>query len=153
MKKLLVSCLLFLVTVSAFAAETPTPRVNIFSTSTDWEAVTGLRFGQYEVEFVPDNKLIGNIGLEMYLLDSFPCYGQTDKTQVWIGRNGRDTRNGIRMVCLYPPQTVNFAWRNAARDALQDTTTGILICPNASKNSIKIDLSKCTIGPEWKDVR
>jgi hypothetical protein len=123
-------------------------RVNIFSTSTDWEAVTGLRLRQYPIEFVRDDKLIGNPGIQIYYMDGFPCYGQPDKTEMWFGPNG-NTRNGIRIVCLYLPDRLTFGWRVAARNALQDATTGILTCP-ISRDAV-IDMSQCAKGKEWKD--
>jgi hypothetical protein len=124
-------------------------RVSIFSTSADWEAVTGLRFGQHTIEFEPDDKLVGD-GLELYFLDGFPCFGQTDTTNIWIGPRGQS--NGrLRLVCLYPPSVVYFAWRNAGRSAPQNATRGILECPNSGHGGVKIELSKCTQGKEWKE--
>jgi hypothetical protein len=125
------------------------PRISVFSTSTDWEAVTGLRLSQYEIEFIPDNKLIGNNGLEIYVLDGFPCYGQTERARMWIGPNGR-TDGGIRVVCAYAPEKLSFAWRNAARDDAQGRTTGIMDCELIDG---MVNMSKCVIGKEWDEFR
>lgn len=144
--------LLFAGASNAAEDPNPLPRVSVFSTSTDWEAITGLRLGQYEVSFTTDNKLVAN-GLELYFLDGFPCFGQTDTTNLWIGPNNRNNRGRLRLVCLYPPEIVRFAWRNVDRNAIQNATTGILECTNEGRNSIKIDLSKCTRGKEWKEFR
>ena len=39
-------------------APAPTPRVSIFSTSTDWQGITGLLLNEYRGVFKPDSKLI-----------------------------------------------------------------------------------------------
>ncbi|MDR2412928.1 MAG: hypothetical protein LBD50_01820 [Rickettsiales bacterium] len=126
-------------------------RVSIFSTSADWEAISGLRFFQSAIDFQPDSKLIGK-GLELYFLDNFPCFGQTDSTQIWLGANSDNGRR-IRIVCLFAPEKVYFAWRNAARDANQDKTTGILECPVKGESAFKINLSDCVKGKEWKEYK
>ncbi len=144
-----VLCALLIVfaVANTYAADAPT-RVNVFSTSTDWEAVTDLRLRQYDIDFRRDEKLIGNTGLEIYILDGFPCYGQPDKTQMWFGP-GNATRNNIRIVCLYLPEELKFGWRVATRNALQDATTGILTCP-LSRDAI-VDMTGCVKGKEWKE--
>lgn len=156
MKKLkyLVLCSLFFITSFANADNTtPAPiiRKSVFSTSTDWESVTDLRLSEYNVGFSEDKKLIGN-GLELYFLDGFPCYGQTYSARIWIGDNGKKDGE-IRITCLFAPKNLSFAWRNVDRDARQDKTTGILECPVIGDNDLKIDLSKCKIGKEWKEYR
>ncbi len=151
-KSLFVLCAL-LFALSAHAADpNPIPRVSVFSTSTDWEAVTGLRYSLYDVEFVTDSALIGNTGLEMYVLDGFPCYGQSDRTQIWFGPNGKSNGN-ISMVCLYVPEKVYFAYRNVPRDADQDTTRGILECPTRDGKEFTIDMYKCARGKDWKEFK
>ena len=129
----------------------PTIRPSIFSTSSDWEAVTGIRLGQYNVNFIHDSKLIGN-GMELYYLDGFPCYGQPDRVQIWLGPNGKSDRDML-ITCLFPPQTINLALRHSKRDVTQDTTTGLLICPVTGTYNLTIDLSKCALGKEWKEYR
>lgn len=131
-------------------AET-TVKTSVFSTSTDWEAVSGLHFSQFNIDFIGNKKLIDN-GLELYFLDGFPCFAQTDSARIWIGPRNK-TDNQIRITCLFSPKTVYFAWRNASRDASQDTTTGILECPASFDNNLNIDLSKCTKGKDWKEYR
>jgi hypothetical protein len=155
MKKSVICYLLFVIcSVSAVAAEDKTPvivRPAIFSTSSDWEAVTGLRLSQYRIKFTPDAKLIQN-GLELYYLDSFPCYGQPDRTMVWLDKNGHSERD-MMLACLYTPETIKFAWRNAAYDTTQRATTGIIDCPVFGENNMTIDLSKCTVGQEWNEIK
>jgi hypothetical protein len=147
--------LLFLLCLVPFASNATDPvpiiRRSIFSTSTDWEAVTGIYLSQFDVEFSVDKHLVNN-GLELYFLDGFPCFAQTDSSRIWIDRNNKND-NKIRLTCLFAPKTVYFAWRNAARDASQDKTTGILECPVSFDNNLKIDLSKCTKGKDWKEYR
>lgn len=125
---------------------------SIFSTSVDWEAITALRLTQTRVNFIPDLKLIQN-GLELYFLDGFPCFGQTGMARIWIGQKEKDTDGEIRLTCAHVPETVNFAWRNADRDASQNKTTGILTCPTSGKTDITIDLSKCTTGKKWEEYK
>lgn len=149
-------CLLCLAPVAAIAAAeppvpAPIPRVSLFSTSTDWEAVTGLRLSQYRIKVLSDSKVVKN-GLELYYLDAFPCYGQPDRTQIWIGSNGKVDRDMI-ITCLYVPKTITVAWRLAARDATQNTTTGMMECPVNDGSELIIDLSKCTKGKDWKEYR
>ena len=88
MKKLIIA-LLYLITVPAFAkdADAPAPRISIFSTSTDWEAITGLTLNEYRGTFIADKKLVGR-GLVLYYLDGFPCYGLGSGVRVWVGPNG-----------------------------------------------------------------
>lgn len=132
-------------------APAPTPRVSIFSTSTDWEGVTGLQLSQYRGNFIPDTRLIGK-GLVLYYLDGFPCYGLGEGVRIWFGPNNKQD-GSLRIVCLYPPKEINFAWRNATRDANQTATTGILTCPVKGERELTIDLSKCTRGADWDEHR
>lgn len=147
--------LLLVAPFAAFSAEeptpepTPAPRLSVFSTSTDWEAVTGMRLGQYRVKFISDKSLVKN-GLELYFLDGFPCYGQPARTQIWLGANGKSDREML-ITCLYPPKTINLAWRNASRDATQGKTTGMFVCPVSGTHDLSVDLSKCTRDKDWKD--
>ena len=151
---LILSALLCLTPFVVNAAEdSGTPkrvRSAVFSTTSDWEALTGLRFTEYKFKFIPDSKLV-NDGLELYSLDSFPCIGHLDRPRVWIGPN-KKTSGEIGTSCLYLPEVVRFAWRNTKRDSTQTRTTGILECPIDKSTGFEIDLSKCTIGPEWKDI-
>ena len=123
---------------------------SVFSTSVDWEAVTGMRLHQTLVKFIPDSKIIEN-GLELYFLDGFPCFAQTGKARIWIGQ--KNTEDEIILTCAHVPDTVNFAWRNADRDAPQAKTTGILKCSVSGENNIIIDLSKCEIGTSWDEYK
>jgi hypothetical protein len=148
---LILSGLLYCAPLAALAADDPVPRISVFSTSTDWEAVTGLRLSQYRVKVIGNSKLVKN-GLELYYLDGFPCYGQPDRTQIWIGQNGKTDREMI-ITCLYAPRAITLAWRNAARDAIQGTTVGILECPIDDRGELTMDLSKCTKGKDWKEYK
>lgn len=152
MKWLLTLFIIMLNTVANAADEKPVVRrVSIFSTSTDWEAITGLSLSEFRGKFISDSKLVGNKGLVLYYLDGFPCYGLGEGVRVWIDPRGR-ADNDLRIVCLRPPQQINFAWRNMTRDADQGVTTGILTCPvSASGRDLTIELSKCKKGPDWPD--
>lgn len=128
----------------------PQPRVSVFSTSTDWQAVTGLTLNEYNGKFITDKKLVGR-GLVLYYLDGFPCYGLGYGVRVWVGPDGR-TDNDLHIACVAAPTEIKFAYRNATRDADQATTTGILTCPVSDDGrDLTIDLSRCTVGPDWDD--
>ncbi len=138
---------------SAFAATSdtskPAPRISIFSTSTDWQAVTGLTLNEYRGRFkyAPNNKLVGR-GLVLYYLDGFPCYGLGEGVRVWLGPNNSHDGD-LRIACVHSPTQIKFAWRNAARDADQAATTGQITCPVTGDRELTIDLSKCTRDPDW----
>lgn len=155
MKKILA----FMLMVSPFVAyaDTPTPtppvinRVSIFSTTTDWAALTGLPLRQFTGKFSWTNSDVKQ-GLVLYYLDAFPCYGEADSVRVWLGPNKQD-EGKLRLVCVHAPQEISFTWRNATRDADQAVSTGILKCPVTGERELKIDLSKCTRGPDWRDYK
>lgn len=153
MKKIIIA-LLCLITAPAFAKDTdaPAPRISIFSTSTDWEAVTGLTLNEYRGTFIADKKLVGR-GLVLYYLDGFPCYGLGDGVRVWVGPNGQNHEH-LRIACVAAPTEIKFAYRNASRDADDETTTGIITCPtNGNGRELTIDLSNCTVGPDWDEYK
>lgn len=154
MKKI-ISFFAILFCMNAFAdTATPPapPRVSLFSTTVDWSGVTGLSLSQYVGNFSGrDYSLLKN-GLILYYLDSFPCYGEADSVRVWISPTG-DTTGHLRLVCVHAPQELKFAWRNAPADAEQSATTGILVCPVSGDYELKIDLSKCTKGPDWDEYK
>lgn len=152
MKKILISVFCVLLSLPAICADAPSPRISIFSTSTDWEAVTGLNLAEYRGTFIPDSRLVGR-GLVLYYLDGFPCYGLGEGVRVWIGPNGQNHEH-LRIACVAAPTEIKFAYRNATRDADQATTTGILTCtPRDSGRELTIDLSDCKIGPDWDDYK
>jgi hypothetical protein len=91
-------------------------------------------------------------GLVLYYLDAFPCYGEADSVRIWLGPNSK-SEGKLRLVCVHSPKSISFAWRNATRDADQAQSKGILTCPVSGEYELKIDISKCTIGPEWKEYR
>lgn len=129
------------------------PRVSIFSTSTDWEGLTGLQLNEYRIKFVPDSKLIGRQGLVLYYLDGFPCYGLGFGVRVWLGPNGKDDGGKISIACVYPPTEVKFTWRNATRDADQAVSTGMLTCPVKGDRELTVDLSKCVKDKDWTEYK
>ena len=133
-------------------APAPQPRISIFSTSTDWQALTGLRYSEYRGEFVPSSGIVGR-GLVLYYLDGFPCYGLGEGVRVWIGPNNKH-EGELRLACIYAPTEIKFTWRNAARDADQAQSTGILTCPvESSGRELTIDLSDCEKGPDWDEYK
>ena len=144
--------------LSVYAADAPVPptpikpRVSIFSTTVDWAAVTGLRLRQYTGKISGTDKNLVKDGLVLYYLDSFPCYGEADSVRVWLSPKGKMSGN-LRLVCLYKPEYISFAWRNANEDALDSRTTGILKCPVDGKYDLEIDITKCEIGPDWTEYK
>lgn len=129
----------------------PVPRISIFSTSTDWQAVTGLLLNEYRATIIPDKKIVGR-GLVLYYLDGFPCYGLGEGVRVWVGPNWNHQH--LRIACIAAPTEIKLAYRNALRDADEATTTGILYCPvDGDGRELTIKLSDCTVGPDWKDYR
>lgn len=151
MKKI-ISLLFALCVLPAIAADAPQPRVSIFSTSTDWQAVTGLTLNEYNGKFISDKKLVGR-GLVLYYLDGFPCYGLGFGVRVWVGPDGK-TDNDLAIACVAAPTEIKFAYRNATRDADQATTTGILTCPVSDRGrDLTIDLSDCIVGPDWDEYK
>lgn len=156
MLKSLFFCFLALIPLAGYADDKPTPpilepRISIFSTTVDWEGISGLSLNQYRGKFITDAKLVRD-GLVLYYLDSFPCYGEADSVRVWLGP--RDKQNGtLRIVCIYPPKTISFAWQNTTRDADQSVTTGTLECPVSGDRELTINLTKCTKGKDWKEYR
>ena len=154
MKKIILFLSAFFCTVSAYSATSPAPqpRISIFSTSTDWQAVTGLTLNEYNGKFIGDRKLVGR-GLVLYYLDGFPCYGLGYGVRVWVAPDGK-TDNDLHIACVAAPSEIKFAYRNATRDADQATTTGILTCPvRDAGRELTIDLSDCTRGPDWDSYK
>ena len=152
--KLLPSVFLSLITLSAFADDPPPPqpRVSVFSTTVDWEAVTGLSLHQYTGKITGNDRSFIKEGLVLYYLDSFPCYGEADSVRVWVSPNGKMVGN-LRIVCIGKPEKISFAWRNATEDANQARTTGILTCPVDGNRNFTIDISKCERGPNWTEYK
>ena len=159
MKKSLIVFGMILCSICASFADTtlpapaPVPRVSIFSTSTDWQAITGLLLNEYRGTFKPDSKLIGNKGLVFYYLDGFPCYGLGDGVRIWFGPNGKSTGD-LRIACVYAPTEINFSWRHAERDADDATGTGLIRCPvDANGRDLMVDMSKCEKGKDWSEYK
>ena len=156
-KSVFLSVIFAMLCVAAYAADKEPPvvrRYSIFSTSTDWEAVTGLSLAEYRGTFTsPDKKLIGSKGLVLYYLDGFPCYGLGSWVRAWISPNGKADEH-LRIVCVYPPTEIKFAWRNADAQAIEATTTGLLTCPvETNGREMTIPLSRCTREDDWKDMK
>ena len=153
MKRVILPLLMIMVTCGAFAAkpDAPTygPLYSIFSTSTDWEGVTGLHLSEYKGTFIGDKKLAAPKGLVLYYLDGFPCYGLGSWVRAWISPTGRADEH-LRIACVYAPDEIKFAYRNAPNDAIEAATTGLLTCPVTTRGrEITIDLSKCVKGKDW----
>ncbi len=142
-----------MVTRAAFSAtDTATSRISLFSTSTDWQALTGLQLNQYRGTFISDTKLVAK-GLELYYLDSFPCYGLGYGVRVWVGPNGGHDGT-LNIVCLYPPKQLNFAYRNSKQNADQGISTGMLVCNvDVNGRDIEINLSKCDKSKNWSEYK
>lgn len=153
--KRIIAVLSVLLCMTAFADDTSapiTPRISLFSTTVDWQGVTGLQLAQYTGHFTGRDKSLVKNGLVLYYLDSFPCYGEADSVRLWISPMG-ETIGKLRLVCVHSPTEVKFAWRNAPQDAEQSETTGILTCPVSGDYDLEINLSKCTRGPDWKEYK
>ena len=154
MKKLF--ALIFVLVASAAMAESKKQSENpincIFSTTVDWEAVTGLRLHQYTGKISGVDKNFVKKGLVLYYLDSFPCYGEADSVRVWLSPNGKMSGN-LRLVCIHKPEKISFAWRNADFDALDSVSTGIITCPIKGDRNFTIDISACEHGKDWKEYK
>lgn len=154
MKKIISAIFAMFLSAQCIAGDAPVvKRVSIFSTSTDWQAVTGLDLNQYTATFCPDSRLIGRQGLILYYLDAFPCYGLAYGVRVWLGPNGKND-GALQIACVAAPTEIHFAYRNATRDADQAATTGILTCPvDGRTRDLTIDLSRCSVGPDWPEYK
>ena len=155
--KILATLFLFLMCVPAWGTSTPPqplpgPSVSIFSTTVDWEAVTGLTLHQYTGKITGGDRSFVKDGLVLYYLDSFPCYGEADSVRVWLSPNGKMVGN-LRIVCIHKPEKILFAWRNATEDATQARSTGVLTCPVDGKRHFTIDILTCEIGPNWTEYK
>lgn len=154
MKKFLTFAILFMGCFSgAVSAPAPLPSapVSIFSTTVDWEAVTGLSLHQYRGTVKGTDKSLVKQGLVLYYLDAFPCYGEADSVRVWLSPAGKMV-GALRLVCITKPETISFAWRNASEDALDARSVGILTCPITGDRDFTVDISKCERGKDWKDM-
>lgn len=152
MKKILLVLIAILMGTPGRADDpAPQPRISIFSTSTDWQAVTGLNLAEYRGTVIPDSRLVKR-GLVLYYLDGFPCYGLGEGVRVWVGPNGAN--HHLRIACVAAPTEIKFAYINASRDADDQTTTGILTCPVSDHGrELTIDLSDCDVGPDWDEYK
>lgn len=146
-----------LLAISSFADD-PLPPVatSIFSTSVDWESVTGLRMAEFRASFLRD-RTMGQTGLELYFLDGFPCFAQSETAFAWISPTNsmspqRESSITMYLNCVRAPETVQFAWREARRNASQNTTTGIMTCPvKSSGRTLTIQLPDCVKGKNWNE--
>lgn len=148
--------ILYAFDVNATATPPVFIRPSIFSTSTDWEAVTGLRLSEYRIRFGRD-KTQGNIGMELYFLDGFPCYAQSENVRAWVSPTlgyAVDSDAFIRVTCLVIPETVQLAFRESTRNASQGVTTGMLTCPTERLGSdILVRLPDCDKMESWRDFK
>lgn len=131
---------------------TKTPRVSIFSTTVDWQAVTGLPWRQFIGTVTGTDKSFVKQGLVLYYLDSFPCYGEADSVRVWLSPKGKMSGN-LRLVCVHKPETISFSWRNADEQALDAVSTGIITCPVKGDRDFVIDIAECERGKDWKEYK
>jgi len=154
MKKIILGLLCATLSFGVFADDPQIPlppRVSIFSTTTDWAALTGLPLRQYVGKFSWNNADVSQ-GLVLYYLDAFPCYGEADSVRVWLGPKNQ-SEGKLRLVCVHAPEKISFTWRNAKRDADQAVSTGILTCPVKGDHELSIDISKCARGREWREYK
>ncbi|MDR0967373.1 MAG: hypothetical protein LBL75_00880 [Rickettsiales bacterium] len=160
MKKILCFVVgIFCITGSAIADLTANPSVkpsyvSVFSTSSDWEAVTGLRFSEYTLEFVRSRAINGR-GTEIYFLDEFPCVGQASDVRQWISaKRTKTSAADMRITCLVAPESVKFAWRDAGMDDAQGRTTGMMECETRGRgNTLVIDLADCDTDITWDKLK
>jgi len=161
--KNLFSVFLSLVCVNAFATNypptpspTPSPTssscVSLFSTTVDWEGVTGLSLHQYTGKIKGIDRDFVKQGLVLYYLDAFPCYGEASNVRVWLSPSGKPDQD-LRLVCIHKPEKISFAWRNADQDALDARTTGIITCPIDGDRNFTVDISKCERGEDWSKMK
>jgi hypothetical protein len=141
---------------SAHAAEVPA-RQSVFSTSTDWESVTGMRLMEYRLYFGRD-RTIGNVGAELYFLDGFPCYAQSENVRSWVSPSWAyydvDKDTFMRIVCLAAPMKVNLAYREAKRETPQGKTTGVMTCKTErTGRDLTVNLSACDTLVKWEDYK
>lgn len=150
MKKIFVFALFSIFYVSAYA----TGSVSLFSTSTDWERVTGLRYSQFDISFIRD-KALGSKGMELYFLDGFPCIGQAETARAWISPSNfsdEDKTAKMNISCVQHPTQIQFAWRVATSKDFQAKTTGIMTCQvTGDGREIKITLNNCAKGKDWDE--
>ncbi|MCL2538351.1 MAG: hypothetical protein FWE52_02665 [Alphaproteobacteria bacterium] len=141
-------------------AATPPPPVcgpiaSIFSTSSDWEAVTGLRLAPYDIWFGSERRT-SSIGTEIYYLDGFPCYGQTENVRIWVGPTERFFENRdarMSVTCLLPPTQLVLAWREADSRATQARTRGIMTCDvEQMSGRLIVRLENCEHGDDWNKI-
>ncbi len=126
--------------------------VRLFSTSTDWQALTGFRLAQYKIAFTNVSGAIGK-GMTLYYLDGFPCYGFGDSARVWLGPK-KQQDGELRIACVYLPRELKFAWQYAERDDLQSRTTGMMTCNlSGSGYELVVDLSKCDKTNSWDEYK
>ena len=148
MKKILISLITCHLSLSAFAA----PRASVYTTTVDWEAVTGLRLRQYTIQYFRSST-IGNTGWELYFLDQFPCTGQPESARVWISPS-KDNKARQQVNCLHAPDVFTYAMREAKENASQGKTTNVLTCrPEVSGTNITINLDECVVGKKWTELR
>ena len=144
--------------INAFATDTPqtppqpvsVPR--IFSTTVDWKGVTGKSLRQYVGKVKGIDRDFVKQGLLLYYLDAFPCYGVASNVRVWLSPNGKSS-DDLRLICVYKPEKISFAWRNAGQDAMDARTTGMITCPFDGGTDFTIDISQCEHNPDWQDIK
>ena len=114
--------------------------------------MTGLPLRQYTGKIKGGDRDFVKQGLVLYYLNAFPCYGEASNVYVWLSPKGKAS-NYLRLVCVYKPEKVSFAWRNATEDAVEARTTGMITCPIEGERDFTIDISKCEHDKDWKDIK
>ncbi len=151
MKKIIITLGLLFTINSAFGATPPPPaRYSVFSTSSDWESLSGLRFSEFNVKF-SRGKGIGNTGWELYYFDGFPCYGQAEYVETWVSPSkifGTDSHAFIRITCLATPKELKFSYRETARDSISAQADGMITC---TLKDWTVNLDECT-KTKWSEL-
>jgi len=109
---------------------------------------------EFRVVFGRD-RTVSTIGTELYFLDGFPCFGQAEAARVWLSpatSYAVDNAARMRIVCIYPPNELRFAYRHVRRDAVQGATRGIAVCPvQGSGRDLTVNLTECE-KTDWREL-
>lgn len=143
MKK--ITCLLFAMLCAATVSANDA--IVIQSASVDWEAATGAKLREYKINFA--NTKGAGTGWEMYYLDAFPCYGVGQYVRAWVSAKENDAF--VRLLCVFQPKEIKFAYRPAKRDDRQSRATGILQCKVEKNLSVKLDSCAATSWAEYNN--
>ncbi len=134
-----------LAVLCAFSANAATQ-----GTSDDWERIAGKKFAEYQLILSLDYNVPDGIGI--YMLDSFPCVGQVNRTRVFL-ENQRDYP--LFISCLFPPKTITLGYRMSknVQKKNEGLAEGIMVCTPQINDKDRVDdryyiyLSKCATTP------